>query len=299
MTDVANCDRTENDRGTNMTDGRSLGSSEVMDELSGENSSTADPLERGTTNPWAPPTMVPLTPTGLPETGAVPPMHGPIDPAAPDGEPHDGQSGKPRRRWIRRIGIAAAVAVAMVGSGIIGAVVGQRLDDDGVRTPPQRASEAAFEVGATREGDLPPINVGSVAQFVAPSVVTISADLDQPGGEGGSIGTGVIATSDGEIVTNAHVVEGATAIRVRLAGESEPREATLLAADPNNDLALLRIAGDGFEAAVFAEPDSVRIGDEVVAIGFALDLDGAPSVTLGIVSALERTISAGGPFSTA
>ena len=82
----------------------------------------------------------------------------------------------------------------------------------------------------------------------------------------------------------------ATEIRVRLAGETEPREATLLAADPGNDLALLRIAGDGFAPATFADPDSVRIGDEVVAIGFALDLDGDPSVTLGIVSALDRTI---------
>ena len=86
------------------------------------------------------------------------------------------------------------------------------------------------------------------------------------------------------------MVEDATEIRVRLAGESEPRPATLLASDPGNDLALLRIEGDGFVPATFADPGSVRIGDEVVAIGFALDLDGDPSVTLGIVSALERTI---------
>ena len=100
----------------------------------------------------------------------------------------------------------------------------------------------------------------------------------------------MITTSDGEILTNAHVVEDATEIRVRLSGETEPRPATLLAADAGNDLALLRIAGDDFVPATFADPDSMRIGDEVVAIGFALDLDGAPSVTRGIVSALDRTI---------
>jgi putative serine protease PepD len=104
----------------------------------------------------------------------------------------------------------------------------------------------------------------------------------------------VIISSDGEILTNAHVVEGATEIRVRLAGETEPREARLLAADPGNDLALLRMSGDDFDAAVFADPGSVRIGDEVVAIGFALGLDGDPSVTLGIVSALDRTIGTDG-----
>ena len=83
---------------------------------------------------------------------------------------------------------------------------------------------------------------------------------------------------------------------MRLAGETEPREARLLAVDPGNDLALLRMSGSGFDAAAFADPDSVRLGDEVVAIGFALGLDGDPSVTLGIVSALDRTIGTDGAF---
>ena len=77
---------------------------------------------------------------------------------------------------------------------------------------------------------------------------------------------------------------------MRLAGETEPRRVSLLASDRGNDLALLRMSGDGFEAATFADPGSVRLGDEVVAIGFALGLDGEPSVTLGIVSALRRSI---------
>ncbi|MEC7434054.1 MAG: trypsin-like peptidase domain-containing protein, partial [Actinomycetota bacterium] len=132
--------------------------------------------------------------------------------------------------------------------------------------------------------------VAAVAAQVGPSTVTVMAELATGFGQSGSVGTGIIATSDGEIVTNAHVVEGATSLRVRLAGETEPREATLLAIDVGNDLALLDIEGEGFPAAVFARPGSIRLGDEVVAIGFALDLDGAPTVTLGIVSALNRTL---------
>ena len=186
------------------------------------------------------------------------------------------------------MGISLALVTAMVGAGVVGAVIRDRLDPD--PAPPQRASEVALDVGTPRLDEFPPIDVAAVADFVAPSVVTISADVEGPLGEGGSIGTGVITTADGEILTNAHVVRGATEIRVRLAGESEPRPATLLAADPGNDLALLRIAGDDFVPARFAEPSTTRIGDEVVAIGFALDLDGDPSVTLGIVSALNRTI---------
>ncbi|MDW3216157.1 MAG: trypsin-like peptidase domain-containing protein [Ilumatobacteraceae bacterium] len=198
-----------------------------------------------------------------------------------------------RRRWAGRVAAGAALAIAMVGAGVTGAVVQHRLDED--PTPPQRSSGEALDIGAVRADDLPPIDVAAVAAYVAPSIVTISADIDGPEGVGGSIGTGVITTSDGEILTNAHVVEDATAIRVRLAGETEPRPATLLAADAGNDLALLRVAGDDFVPATFADADSMRIGDEVVAIGFALDLDGAPSVTRGIVSALDRTIvTAGG-----
>lgn len=181
-----------------------------------------------------------------------------------------------------------ALTMFAMAAGVAGAFVGRQLEDD--PTPPQRASSVALDLGASRDGALPQIDVAGVADYVAPSVVTISADVEGPLGESGSIGTGVITTKDGEILTNAHVVENATEIRVRLSGETEPRQATLLAADAGNDLALLRIAGDNFVPATFADPDSTRIGDQVVAIGFALDLDGAPSVTLGIVSALDRTI---------
>lgn len=227
--------------------------------------------------------MIELTPN-RPAIG-VPPVRStslimppPLPPATP----------KRPRKWPLRVAFATAVAIAMVGAGFTGAAVYQQLDKD--PRPPQRASNVALDLGPARETDLPPINVAAVAAHVAPSVVTISADIENANGVGGSIGTGVITSEDGEILTNAHVVADATEIRVRLAGETEPRAATLLAVDPGNDLALLRLSGSGYVPATFAEPDSVRIGDEVVAIGFALDLDGAPSVTLGIVSALERTI---------
>jgi putative serine protease PepD len=137
-----------------------------------------------------------------------------------------------------------------------------------------------------------PIDVNAVATAVAPSVVTISADVDGGFQTGEAVGTGVIVSEDGEIVTNAHVVAGASEIRVRLAGNTEPIVADLVATDPGNDLALLRIDLDKpLPAATFANPDDIRLGDHVVAIGFALDLDGDPSVTLGIISALDRTLS--------
>jgi S1-C subfamily serine protease len=198
-----------------------------------------------------------------------------------------------RRRGQSAVGLFVLVALVAALAGLMGIVVGVRLDDRGstAGAPPRSASDQPLDVAEPRPDGLRRIDVASVADRLAPSVVTISADISQVGRSGGSVGTGMIITSDGEILTNAHVVEGATAIRVRLAGETEPRPATLLAADASNDLALLRITGDGFPPVTFADPDSIRIGDEVVAIGFALDLDGEPSVTRGIVSALGRTIS--------
>ena len=238
------------------------------------------------------PTMVELTPNDPIEHVAVPPgtppvggpMSGPTADATPDPD-------RPRRNGARRAGMVGLLAVAMVGSGVAGGIIANELDDDGAVGPPQRASSALLEIAASDDRELPTLDVSAVAAHVAPSVVTISADVEGGiGGAGTSVGTGVITTTDGEILTNAHVVEGATEIRVRLAGESEPRDATLLAADSGNDLALLRIEGDEFAAAEFADPEEIAIGDEVMAIGFALDLDGDPSVTKGIVSALNRTI---------
>jgi S1-C subfamily serine protease len=207
-----------------------------------------------------------------------PPERGttPLPPAPPVGR------NRPRRRFIF-VGIVGVVAwVAGLTGALLGSEISTWLDK-----PPTRGSDEAVQIAEPRDVIEARVNVAEVARFVAPTVVTISADV----GGGTSLGTGVIISSKGEILTNAHVIEGATAIRVRLAGETEPRPVNLLASDRGNDLALLRMSGEGFEAATFADPGSVRLGDEALAIGFALGLDGAPSVTLGIVSALDRTIS--------
>lgn len=129
-----------------------------------------------------------------------------------------------------------------------------------------------------------------VATRVANSVITVITTLGEADGEGRSVGTGVVLTSSGEILTNAHVVEGATSVVVRFAGETEPRVAKILATDVGNDLALLKVDATGLVAATFAKPGSVKIGDAVIAIGYALALDGGPTVTSGIVSAMKRTI---------
>lgn len=180
--------------------------------------------------------------------------------------------------------------VAWVG-GLVGALLGNQLGDWFDR-PPSKPSTQLVDIADARDGFDGRLDVLGVTEYLTPSVVTISADK----GAGVGVGTGMIITEDGEILTNSHVINGASEIRVRLAGETEPREVTLLAEDVGNDLALLRMSGDGFAPVTFADPQSVRIGDEVVAIGAALGLDGDPSVTLGIVSALGRSVGQGNVF---
>lgn len=224
----------------------------------------------------------------------------PLPPPAPGSDPFasppvvtpppvDGH--RSRRRTRRGFVYVAVIGVVAWIAGLTGALLGSQLSD-WLDEPPTRASDEPLNVAEPRDLSAGRVDVGDVIDYIAPSVVTISADV----GGGQSLGTGVIISSDGEILTNAHVVEGASEIRVRLAGETEPREVNLLAADRGNDLALLRMDGQGFAAATFADPGSVQLGDEVVAIGFALGLDGDPSVTLGIVSALDRTIGTEGAF---
>ena len=126
------------------------------------------------------------------------------------------------------------------------------------------------------------------------AVVSISVDFLSRGifydysNEGS--GTGFIIRSDGYIVTNNHVIENATEIEVTLQdGSIYP--AQIIGLDPLSDLAVIKINATDLSAASFGNSDALQPGDWVVTIGNALALKGGPSVTLGIISGLERSIS--------
>ena len=191
-----------------------------------------------------------------------------------------------RSRFIRFVAIGVVVSFA---AGLIGGVLATQIDSDSsTNTEPYTQVTAAPVVSTDDSAQI--TGVAAAATRLANSVVTISSLVNGGMGEGESTGTGVVVTSDGEILTNAHVVEGATEVRVRFAGDTEPVTAVVVAADAGNDLALLKVDAQNLVAATFAKPGSVRVGDQVVAIGYALALDGGPSVTTGIVSAMRRTI---------
>lgn len=100
-------------------------------------------------------------------------------------------------------------------------------------------------------------------------------------------GSGVLISKDGYIVTNNHVVDGATEIKVTLANKKS-YTAKLIGKDANSDLAVLKIDGNNFPYIIYGNSDDVRLGQWVLAIGYPLNLD--VTVTAGIVSAKSRSI---------
>jgi S1-C subfamily serine protease len=139
------------------------------------------------------------------------------------------------------------------------------------------------------------IVVREVAQKVRPAVVQITnqqVQLDQfdhPFDVPEGVGSGVIYDSQGHILTNDHVVQGAKQILVSLP-DGRSFQAKLVGRDPQTDLAVLQISGSNLPVAELGDSTQLMVGDWVVAIGNALALPGGPTVTVGVVSALGRTV---------
>jgi S1-C subfamily serine protease len=132
------------------------------------------------------------------------------------------------------------------------------------------------------------LDVKGILAKVEPSVVDIVAQSRRETGEG----TGIVISPDGYILTNAHVVSGATTVTVTTASSAKALSATVIGADTAHDVALIKVdnPAGALPAADLGRSADVKVGDDVVAIGNALGLRGDPTVTRGIVSALNRTV---------
>jgi serine protease Do len=136
-----------------------------------------------------------------------------------------------------------------------------------------------------------------VVRRVLPAVVNVTTDQFQPDvGGGQGVGTGFVVRSDGMIVTNCHVVEGANKITI-FSSDDRPKQyaGRVIGADCEHDLAIVKIDATNLPTVPLGSSADLALGQRVIALGYALALDGGPTVTTGIISSLGRTIRANDP----
>ena len=158
--------------------------------------------------------------------------------------------------------------------------------------PPARVAPAVAPAAPAATLQTLP-SIADVVDKVEPWVASITVHSISRGlfsiFEDEAAGSGVVVRPDGYVATNYHVIEGASQIQVHLP-DGNTYNARVVGRDPVTDLAVLKINAQNLSTASFAVNDNLRVGDWVITIGNALALKGGPTVTLGIVSALGRTI---------
>ncbi|MFC9588089.1 S1C family serine protease [Streptomyces yangpuensis] len=232
---------------------------------------------------YPPPPSYPPAAPGRHEAHRPPVVRGETVPAGTGGDGGDGDGipqgpahAAPARRAKGPVALLAAVALAaaLVGGGTAAAV--QQLME--------RQAGTAGGVNGTNVSQSSTGTVSGLAEQVSPSVVRI----DTRTGSGQGTGSGIVLSADGEIATNNHVVDGATGIQVTTS-DGKKYTAEIVGTDPDKDLALIKLRGaSGLKPARLGDSGSVKVGDQVVAIGSPDGLTG--TVTSGIVSALNREV---------
>ncbi|MGW5868910.1 S1C family serine protease [Streptomyces sp. NPDC055239] len=206
-----------------------------------------------------------------------PPAFAPEAPTQQHGQGPEAPPKPPRKRARGPLALLAAVAIAAAAVGGGTAYAFQEL------TGNDTASSSATNtnvVPTSQKG-----TVSGVAEAVSPSIVEISAKSNA----GEATGSGVIVTSGGEIITNNHVISGASSVKVKT-NDGKSYDAKVVGTDSKKDLALIKVQGaSGLKPASLGNSDNVKIGDDVVAIGSPEGLTG--TVTSGIVSALDRDVT--------
>ncbi len=183
----------------------------------------------------------------------------------------------PRRsRGRHALGLTATAVVALA----VGAGAGIGLSQGG-STPTGNATATSKTMLTTSQ----------IASRVDPGLVDVTSTLGYEGAT--AMGTGIVLTSNGEILTNNHVVNGATSVSVTDIGNGKTYKATVVGYDESHDVAVLQLSGaSGLTTATTGNSSTVKVGDSVVGLGNAGGAGGTPSVAPGTVTALNQSITA-------
>ena len=255
-----------------------------------------------------------------PAAPRVPPMPdagaGGVTPPVYPAQPQQAQPPKPKKKKKFNGGRVARSAVALVlaaAMGFAGGFVGAKYGGSGKVVIQQAAPSAASDSSTGSSGADSTITAASssgssltteqVADMVSPSVVVITTEqvvysqwswYGQSQVESGA-GSGVIISSDGYILTCAHVVDGASTITVTI--DDKDYTATLVGEDTTSDVAVIKIDATGLTPATVGDSDSLKVGQSVMAVGNPLGELGG-TVTGGMISALNRSVTIQGTSST-
>ncbi len=176
-------------------------------------------------------------------------------------------------------GVSAVVA-SLVSTGLVVTLVGTRSRST--------SSDVAVERQIVRPRTASTVSsspVVDIAERLRPAIVQLKVQA----ADRSTTGSGVVFRSDGHVLTNAHVVESATVIRVAMANGQE-MGAHLVGTDPETDTAVVKLDGGPFPVATLGTAVDLRVGQTAMAMGFPLGLAGGPSVSGGMVSALHRQV---------
>ena len=247
----------------------------------------------------------------MPDAGA-----GGVTPPVYPAQPQQAQPPKPKKKKKFNGGRVARSAVALVlaaAMGFAGGFVGAKYGSSGKVVIQQAAPSAASDSSTGSSGADSTITAASssgssltteqVADMVSPSVVVITTEqvvysqwswYGQSQVESGA-GSGVIISSDGYILTCAHVVDGASSITVTI--DDKDYTATLVGEDTTSDVAVIKIDATGLTPATVGDSDNLKVGQSVMAVGNPLGELGG-TVTGGMISALNRSVTIQGTSST-
>ena len=261
-----------------------------------------------TANQYNDPQPEPETAYTAPQTdngagGATPPVH-PV-------QPQDAQPPKKKKKFNGKRVVRSAVALVLAAAmGFAGGFVGAKFGGSGKVVIQQVAPSSTADSASGSDNSITAasssgssLTTEQVADLVSPSVVVITTEqvvysqwswYGQNQVESGA-GSGVIISSDGYILTCAHVVDGASNITVTI--NDKDYTATLVGEDTTSDIAVIKIDANGLTPATVGDSDSLKVGQNVMAVGNPLGELGG-TVTGGMISALNRSVTIQGTNST-
>ncbi len=205
---------------------------------------------------------------------------------------------KKHNKVLLRVLAGVGVVALGFGSGIGGAVVASRAGLTGNQVVVQEVQrDTSTDASNTGSTDGTSMTMQQIAAVASPSVVAITTEQMSSsqtwfGGyyvQSGA-GSGIVISQDGYILTCAHVVSGATSVKVQLNGSDQSYDATVVGVDSTSDIAVLKIDATGLTPAVIGDSDKLAVGETTVAVGNPLGTL-SNTVTQGIVSALNRQVT--------